>query len=285
MFDWLKRLTGQGSAPAPKAPQLTAEPAATPAPSDPSAALPDAQSELRQALARRDVPVDTRDGWLVDTEFDMAIRAELLEVASAAQGTRVAIGVEIRHPVFGETTVREYVHSAGDTVLDAMVSGLDRWAQADYVVLEDVFREQAESCLAMVMDGAATAERPAFRRRILMGPVQHFVRRDPDAAPQCAIDGEEHSPFCPCCLFTSGHEAFFPVVSAPGFYAIRLFAARHEDGEISADCRINGEDFEPGAEALRRYVATWPGEGFTFRKQYVVAHDAAHLPPPDRGGV
>ncbi len=33
---------------------------------------------------------------------------------------------------------------------------------------------------------------------------------------------------------------------------------------------MNGEDFEPGKAALRKYAATWPDRGVEFRKQYVV---------------
>jgi hypothetical protein len=37
-----------------------------------------------------------------------------------------------------------------------------------------------------------------------------------------------------------------------------------------APYRLNGEDYEPGATALKTYVATWPEAGFEFRKQYVI---------------
>jgi hypothetical protein len=39
---------------------------------------------------------------------------------------------------------------------------------------------------------------------------------------------------------------------------------------VQADCRVNGEDWSAGAEALRAYVTRWPDRGFEFRKQYVV---------------
>ena len=53
-------------------------------------------------------------------------------------------------------------------------------------------------------------------------------------------------------------------------YGLRLFAARGEDGAPQADCRVNGDDWEPGAQALREYVKTWAEAGYEFRKQYVV---------------
>ena len=57
-----------------------------------------------------------------------------------------------------------------------------------------------------------------------------------------------------------------------GFFGIRFFAVRDEQGVTEADCRVNGEDWAVGAEALRKYAATWPGAGYEFRKQYVILH-------------
>jgi len=67
-------------------------------------------------------------------------------------------------------------------------------------------------------------------------------------------------------------EAFKELIEGSRFYGLRLFAARDEKGVPQADCRVNGEDWEKGAEALRKYVTTWPGIGYEFRKQYVVLH-------------
>ena len=82
---------------------------------------------------------------------------------------------------------------------------------------------------------------------------------------------ESHE-FCPCCLLTNSFSAFKELIEARQFYGLRLFAARDENGFPQADCRVNGEDWAEGCEALRKYVTTWPGEGYEFRKQYVVLH-------------
>jgi hypothetical protein len=62
------------------------------------------------------------------------------------------------------------------------------------------------------------------------------------------------------------------LIEGTSFYGLRLFATRDGKGAKQADCRVNGNDWEKGAEALRKYVTTWPGTGFEFRKQYVVLH-------------
>jgi hypothetical protein len=40
--------------------------------------------------------------------------------------------------------------------------------------------------------------------------------------------------------------------------------------DAEADCRVNGEDYGPGREALLRHIATWPDRGVEFRKQFVI---------------
>jgi hypothetical protein len=45
---------------------------------------------------------------------------------------------------------------------------------------------------------------------------------------------------------------------------------RDANGDPQADCRVNGDDWDKGTEALRKYVGTWPAAGFEMRKQYVV---------------
>lgn len=54
-------------------------------------------------------------------------------------------------------------------------------------------------------------------------------------------------------------------------YCLRLLAVNN-NGAVTADCRINGEEYEPGKAALREYAATWHTE-FQMRKQYVVIHE------------
>jgi hypothetical protein len=77
---------------------------------------------------------------------------------------------------------------------------------------------------------------------------------------------------------TKSFEAFKELMEGSGFYGLRLFAAHDQNGVPQADCRVNGEDWEKGAEALRSYVTTWPGTAYEFRKQYVVLHTVGQDP-------
>jgi hypothetical protein len=75
----------------------------------------------------------------------------------------------------------------------------------------------------------------------------------------------------PLCLLTNSFEAFRELIEADAFYGLRLFALRDGDSEPGADCRVNGDDWEKGAQALRAYAGTWPpAAGYEMRKQYVV---------------
>jgi hypothetical protein len=54
---------------------------------------------------------------------------------------------------------------------------------------------------------------------------------------------------------------------------------RDQNRAAIADCRVNGEPFEEGKQALRRYVETWPDAGFEWRKQYVILQTFSAPPP------
>lgn len=117
--------------------------------------------------------------------------------------------------------------------------------------------------------------RPELVRRAVLGPVAHYRQREP-------ADAGEHGPddhdFCPCCMVTRSFEAFRGLFQEDAFYGILLFASRNPDNTTEADCRVNGEDWEPGAHALREYARAWPDGGFEFRKQYVVLHTRSRQP-------
>ena len=124
--------------------------------------------------------------------------------------------------------------------------------------------------------------KPARVRRAVLGPVWHMTTSPPSfrvlafsATPsETANPGAEHS-FCPCCLFTRSMGAFKNHLDQDGFFGIRLFASQNEQGVVQADCRVNGEDWPAGANALRDYALTWDVAGYEFRKQYVIIQTMA----------
>jgi hypothetical protein len=71
-------------------------------------------------------------------------------------------------------------------------------------------------------------------------------------------------------LLTTSFETFKDLIESSGFYGLRLLPLRDERGSPQADSRVNGADWDEGAEAVRRYVVTWPAAGFEVRQQYVV---------------
>ena len=204
--------------------------------------------------------------WLAHPASGLSIRPHLGSMATNPNGSVSAATVtEIYHPdLAGQPTIYEFQHSAGKDAEAAFRAGFDQWRKLDFVVLTDAFaKDKPKHCTLMKMEFPAEKGRAARTRNILLGPVAHY-RQNP-------IEGEEH-PFCTCCLFTNSHAAFKEIIESPGMFAIRFYAARDANGAASADCRVNGKEFEPGKEELRKYVEKWPAAGMEFRKQYVVIH-------------
>jgi hypothetical protein len=185
---------------------------------------------------------------------------EMLSAQNSPNGIQIVTVVNVCHEKLIPGGLFEYQHALGPTLTEAITQGFYDWSKIDFPAIQDAIHNRVEICMAM--DFKFDVFRPA--RRALFGPVASYAKNP------TPVD-EEH-PFCPCCLLTNSLEAFKPLLESASFYGIRLLAARNSEGVLSADCRVNGVDYEAGKRALIKYAGTWPGQGFEFRKQYVVLY-------------
>jgi Family of unknown function (DUF6348) len=229
--------------------------------------------------------VQSEESWLVQPESGFILLPQLVQLQPLEKGgVRTTTTIQTHHPALVPDGVFEYQHSTGDNVEDSIRKGFDQWAQTDLVALLEALRPEPKTCTTLKLDFPERDGKPAYSRRAVLGPVAHFVQnpqiyeeRKIDAEPKTTQSGEdvqgeqcERHAFCPCCLLTNSWEAFKELIEGGSFYGLRLFAARDVEGAPQADCRVNGNDWKRGAEALRKYAATWPEAGYEFRKQYVV---------------
>jgi len=205
----------------------------------------------------------TRDG-------EFAVLASDIGIACKFGGSREHPGrvgamtcTVTSHPVHFPDGVTEFQNSQGETLEEALRSGFEMWAKVDLALLELIVNDKVSECMSMQL-GFPMKDGSTLTRQVVFGGTAHFADDSKETE-----EAEEH-PFCPCCLFTNSLEALKPEVEQDRFLGIRLFAARDTDGAAQSDFRINGEDFEPGRDALKHYVASWPERGLEFRKQYVV---------------
>jgi len=214
--------------------------------------------------------------WLVHEASQFTLLPKLASFQPLDKGgVRTTTTIQVNHAVLAPNGLFEYQHSTGDTMADSIRKGIEQWAQVDFVPLLEALQPQPATCTTLKMSIPAEDGSSPRLRRAVLGPVMHYMQKPPADGTvkggQKASEGrnDEHS-FCPCCLLTHSFDVFKPLFQGDGFSGLRLFAARGEDGTPQADCRVNGDDFEPGAQALREYVKTWPQAGYEFRKQYLV---------------
>ena len=186
---------------------------------------------------------------------------------------RTSTVIEVYHPLI-EDVLFEYQHAAGDSQLASLQSGLKSWARMDLATLQDAVNDELEYPFLGIgyTDDKTGAE---YQRQVVLGPMSHYQEHTPEPAEPKAHatndeDDEDDHDFCPCCLFTNSMEAFTEALKGREFVGVRLFASRDSDGEVSADCRINGHDFPEALPYLTAYAQSWPQAGFELRKQYVV---------------
>jgi len=219
---------------------------------------------LAAAVRKHGHRVKDRKTWLEHEETGYAFLPQLVDLVPLDDGgVRTVSTVQVNHPALVPEGAFEYQHSAGNTAAISIESGFENWVLGDFPVLLDAARPKPSGCTRLEMEFPAKDGTPARKRRVILGPVAHFRQHPP-------ADKTEEHPFCPCCMFTSTAEAFKELLEESRFCGLRFYAARDENGMPQADCRINGEDWEQGAEALREYAATWPEAGFEFRRQYAV---------------
>jgi hypothetical protein len=219
----------------------------------------DLPAALAQAMRERGHSVLVNDDVVLEEAMGFVLRPLFASgELKAPSSARISTTIEFKHPVLTQRAIFDYQHTIGESANQALAEGFAQWCDTDFVALQEAARESANECLDINM---TAGER---ERRITFGPV-YFTK------PGLM---DEESDFCPCCLFTKSGDALTSLAEREGFLAIRLFASRGADGEIDADCRINGVDYPEGIEALKAYVRTWPDAGFEYRKQYVIIQDS-----------
>jgi hypothetical protein len=233
---------------------------------------------LASALRKKDHVVQREKPWLVHEKSGFTLMPEIVELHPLDEGgVRTTSTIQTNHNVLMPDGIFEYQHSTGDNVEESFRKGFEQWAETDFVALLDALKPRPEICTSLEYKFPPKAGMPAECRRVILGPVTHTIQNPkarvepliPEAQGKTQGDHCEDHEFCPCCLLTNSFEAFRELIEDRSAYGIRLFAMRDSNGDPQADCRVNGNDWNKGTEALRRYVGTWPEAGFEMRKQYV----------------
>lgn len=208
------------------------------------------------------------DSWLTLGASGYILQPRLVEAIPQDDGSMQTIStMEVSHPSHLPFPLFEFQHSMGSSIEESAVRGFEQWAAVDLPVFLELPASKPEACMEFMQELASGNGTGSRTRRLLLGPLQY----DQAEAVQAATE-TEHGTACPCCLLFKNVGFFAPLLEGDEFTAIRLYALRSEDGQALADCRVNGVPWQPGREALQRYVASWPGSGFAYRRQYVVAH-------------
>jgi hypothetical protein len=207
----------------------------------------------RLAFEQHEARLDLPDGLTLRPQF---VRLQPRDDESVSTVSTI----EVNHPQLCPQGTFEYQHAIGRSISDSLELGFTGWADTDLPVFIDALRDELKDCTAVV----TSQERWPRKRQIIFGPPVRAMRRPTQEEAPAAHD------FCPCCLFTNCFDAFVQFLEGNSFCGVRLFASRDDEGATSADCRIDGVDWPAGAEALRKYAATWPGQGLEYRKQYVL---------------
>ena len=236
------------------------------------------QELLAHTLTELEIP-NQPQGERVVLEDGLQLVPHIVNTQAQSDGRwRTSTVIEVYHPLI-EDVLFEYQHSGGASQITSLYEGFTQWARMDLVTLRDAVQPELQRPSLGIEYTDDTTGQP-YQRQVVLGPTGHYQQRpaapkhvhreeSSEGAENDENDDGEHG-FCPCCLFTTSIEAFDEVLKSRQFLGVRLYAARDSQGEISADCRVNGEDFPAALPYLKAYVQEWPDAGLEFRKQYVI---------------
>ena len=231
----------------------------------------DSADTLASVLDRREFVYDRSATAVRLRESELAMSPRVMGVYVLPDGRcQTVCTVTVRHATAFPDALFEYQHATARFVSGALAKGFAEWVDTDLDVLVEAVTGRVDRCTLLDVVVPATAGAPARVRRAFIGPVE---RRGP-AREELPTEG---AVFGPSLAITRSPEAFGRWIDKDDFVGVKLYGVRQADGTVGADCRVNGQEFEPGKAALRQYVRTWPGRGPRAEKQYVVIRNAEPL--------
>jgi hypothetical protein len=224
----------------------------------------DLTAMLQQVLASENIRSKARKQAL-ELDNGLILQPRYLDCESHPNGMRTATTIQVDHPDLLPDGLFEFQHAWASDFEQSLRSGFEQWIRTDLATLSDALLPDPVHSMTMRFDLA-----DGRARRAIFGPFSHFLAHPP--APETA-EAEKIEKFCPCCLFTNALDGLKPLLERADTVGLRLFAARDTDG-AQADCRVNGIEYQEGADALRTYAESWLPKGeLEFRKQYILLHD------------
>jgi len=185
---------------------------------------------------------------------------------------KISATIQIHHKEIFPNGIFEYVYPQKEVenAIDGLFELFETWADLDWLTLCDCLKFEKSEYMSMRIDlnKGKTQARHVFYGAILV--IRTLMWKRQKRGELMLILTLMN--FCPCCLFINSMEAFDEQIKDTSQnYAIRLFAMKNPDGEIDADCRINGEEYPQAEKYLKNYAKTWKNCNIIkFRKQYVI---------------
>jgi len=204
---------------------------------------------------------------IVGTDFIVTPLA--VDLMQSDQRFQTTTTIQVDSPLGLKQTVFEFQHDSGDQPLQALTSGFKKWVEYELSVLLDVIEPDPTTSAGVAFSWQEPHSQTRTVRKVTFGPIE-WVRIQPDIT---VFEPTGHL-FCRCCMFRNRliSDTLGRFLKSNELHAIKLFAFRDADGKTSADCRVNGVNFEDGKNALLQYARTWPGRHMETRKQYITFH-------------
>lgn len=238
----------------------------------------DATDTLARVLDRREFLYDRSEQAVRLRESELAMSPRVMGVYVLPDGRcQTVCTVTVLHRRLFPDGLFEYQYATGRLVSGSLATGFAEWVDTDLDVLIEAVTGKVDRCTLLDVIVPATADRPLRLRRAFIGPIEQrgssaAVNRHKQRQPRT-----EGAVFGPSLCLTDSPATFVGQIEGDGLFGLKFYGVRQSSGTVGADCRVNGNEFDPGKKALAKYVRTWPGREPRAEKQYVVIRDAEPL--------
>ena len=221
-----------------------------------------AREQIVEVLAGRGFMPIVRDGAVELGVGGISFRCSVPGIQNHPGSAVVAIAGEVRVPAAGDAPLQDSAVGTDETVEKAVAAGVKAW-------IDGVLPPIQAACGI----GKAGEVHP-FDLCQIDAANKLINNWDVSAGPfQVAGAGRDHlvshleaqQPFG---LLVSGG-ALPPIPIRPPLFWLKIFLCRQESGSVTAECRLNNQDWPVGAKALSPFLL--PAEpGFLLFRQFIV---------------
>lgn len=220
---------------------------------------------IAQAFINCGYDIEINPDTFVFTPLELTIGGTMSQVEELRENVKAArLSITLDHRLF-PGPIFEFVYGWGSSTKVATINAFERWIDSDFPVIHDFLADHKlenghTSEVKIASNSGETGEQISWKG--IIGPLLIFK------GGEVVYDQENRNEIIKP-LFEAITGDF---LGRRGMYPIRCFMSKNSDQQIEVDCRVNGEEWKRGYDALVECCQRWEVQDYLFWKQYLLIY-------------